>query len=146
MDDKRPDFDVEKHGAMGLYNLFYRAQEQRYVENLSSSQGRWTVVGGFRRYNFNDQQFVSKIDRISGSGLFVKREFGSSPTLYVVKNDSVECLDDFLERMKDVNRFELFTGTQEIMDLREHSFIVYQPLTDSEKKLLYDILFKNKTK
>ena len=31
---KRPEFDAEKHGTMGLFNLFYRSQEQQCVENF----------------------------------------------------------------------------------------------------------------
>lgn len=138
MNNKRPEFDEQKHGAMGLFNLFYRAQEQQYVENLSSSQGRWTVVGGFRRYFI----YENREYRISASGLFVKREFESQPTMYAIKNDTLECLDSFLETMKSVNRFELFTGAQEIMDVRENSYIAYQALSDSERKLLHDILCK----
>ncbi|MBI4141784.1 hypothetical protein HY484_02580 [Candidatus Woesearchaeota archaeon] len=148
MPTERPKYDHEKMGAMGLFNLYHRAQEQQCVEDLSSSHGRWTVVGGFRRYDvdFPSSVNLDTIDndiesRIPESyGFFVKREYESGPTMNVVKDGIVECLDGFLERMKGVNRFELFTGKQRIFDVREKSCIVYCALSEHEIALLYRIL------
>lgn len=156
MPTERPEFNAELHCAMGLYNLFYRAQEQQYVENLSVSHCRWTVVGGFRRYSVNPIPSVNLEtldDAVEESrvpqkwGFFVKREFESQPTMYTLNQDgeTLECLEAFVEQMKDISRFELFTGRQRIFDVREKSVIDYGPLSAPEIDLLYSILSEQAT-
>ncbi|MEK6809406.1 MAG: hypothetical protein AABY40_01910 [Nanoarchaeota archaeon] len=111
------------------------------IEDLEFEMSAHVIVGKYERCGILipcedlSLEFTSR-------GFFVKEREERVPTLYRFARGKIDGYEDFRRKIS-ARRFELFTGKEEIMDLREGT-ISYMPLTPIDKRFLFDFLTHNK--